>query len=74
MKTTVNFLGLTVDGFAICEVENSFAVAYVEYDVIDMSVVSELNIEDKPYLIETYNPLSIMDIEVIIEWFYSVLN
>ena len=74
MKTTVKFLGLTEDGFAIVEVENSFAVAYVEYDVVDMSVVSELDIEDTHYLIETYNPLSIMDVEVIIEWFYSVLN
>lgn len=73
MKTTVKFLGLK-DGFAICEVENSFAVTYVEYDVVDMSVVGELNFEDTHNLIEVYNPLSIMDVEVIIEWFNIILN
>lgn len=74
MKTTVKFLGLTEDGFAICEVENSFAVTYVEYDVVRMSVVSELAFDNTHNLIEVYNPLSIMDTEVIAEWFNGILN
>ena len=74
MKTIVKFLGLTEDGFAICEVENSFAGTYVEHDVVSMVVVSELDFDNTHNLIEVYNPLSIMDVEVIIEWFNSILN
>lgn len=74
MKTTVKFLGLTEDGFAICEVENRVAVTYVEYDTLSCEVLTELAFDNTHNLIEVYNPLSIMDVEVIIEWFNGILN
>ena len=74
MKTTVKFLGLDSDNFAVVSVENSFAITYAVYCPIDMVVVAELEDVNVCDLTEVYNPLSYMDNEVIIEWFESVLN
>lgn len=74
MKTTVKFLGLDSDDFAVVSVENSFAVTYAVYCPVDMEVVAELEDVNVGNLTEVYNPLSYMDNEVIIEWFESVLN
>ena len=74
MKTTVKFLGLDSDDFAVVSVENSFAVTYAVYCPVEMAVIDEMEDVNVGDLTEVYNPLSHMDNEVIIEWFESVLN
>lgn len=69
----VTFLGL-VDGLALVQVENSFAVAYVLFDEKDGVVVEELSNTDGLQIEECTDVLTTPDREIIVEWFESVLN
>jgi len=74
MRTSIIFHGLDLEGYAIVEAKNKIYTYILAYDLHDRCVIGELE-DGLIFSIQIeYNPLSVLDKDVIIEWVQSKLN